>query len=151
MGNETEVLERASDDDQDTASGTEAQEPKTGPWLQFLGENINDPALQMDHDHLQAREEASFEVIASIRDNVRNLPQARHAELFADFADAAGRKDIDYMADTVLNWATGGNGYEYAGLPVNRLARRMAGKYKNDPTWPAVEKIMAEAREKLSE
>jgi hypothetical protein len=69
----------------------------------------------------QIKEEAVFNVVASIRDNVRNLPPERYAEIFADFEGAVKSNDIGYLADTVVNWALGGHGYDYAGAPVNHL------------------------------
>jgi len=118
---------------------------------QALPPNENDLISLLDQHVEKAKEEARFEMRASIRDNVRNLPIERHAELFADFDEAVKRKDIGYMADTILNWATGGNGYKRAGMPVNRLARRLGGKYKDSPVWHGVSAIMKEEREKSSE
>ena len=60
-------------------------------------------------------------MISSIRENVSSLPANRHEEIFADFAEAAKKRDINYLADTVLNWALGGHGYAHTGEPVNRL------------------------------
>jgi hypothetical protein len=68
----------------------------------------------------QVKEDAIFNIVASLRDNVRNLPPERYDEIFADFEGAVKSKDIGYLADTVVNWALGGHGYDYAGAVVNR-------------------------------
>jgi len=94
-----------------------------------------------------ANDEAKFEVIASIRDNILNLPPERHREMIDDLATAAETRDIEYIADTITNWATGGHGSEYAGLPVNRTSKKLFGKYKDDPemaaVWDAIEPQIA--------
>jgi hypothetical protein len=73
----------------------------------------------MQAPNLRAKKDARLDVVASIRDSVRNLPSERQEEIFADFEGAVKSKDINYLADTMANWALGGHGYGYAGEPVN--------------------------------
>jgi hypothetical protein len=129
-------------------------------WLRNDTSKENDPLATIerpdrrdaaDLDALQQiqeiKEETRLDVIASIRDNVRNLPPERRPEIFADFEGAVKTGDIEYLADTITNWATGGNGYEYIGEPVNRTTKSLFGKYKNDPdmaaVWESIERASA--------
>jgi hypothetical protein len=70
----------------------------------------------------QVKEDAVFDMMASIRNMVRNLPEARRREIFADFGTAVQLNDLGYLADTIANWAAGGHGYEDRGITVNKTA-----------------------------
>lgn len=57
--------------------------------------------------------------LASIRDAVRRLPADRITEIFDDFDSAVQSKNINFLADTIANWATGGRGYDRMNVRVN--------------------------------
>ena len=63
-------------------------------------------------------ERLRLDVIASMRDAIRNISPDRKEEMFADFADAVKSGDAAALADTVQNWALGGHGYDCTGAPV---------------------------------
>ena len=54
---------------------------------------------------LHESNETRFDMLASIRGNIRNLTPERRDEIFADFGDAVKSGNIGYLADTVANWA----------------------------------------------
>jgi len=85
-----------------------------------------------------AADEERLKVVTEMRGNIINLPRDRHEEIFADFAGALESGDLEYLADTVMNWATGGHGYKYVGMPLKSVSIGSFGKYKDDPDMEAL-------------
>jgi hypothetical protein len=94
----------------------------------------------------EVMEVAVIQVQSSIRDNVRNLPGSRHKEIFDDFAGAVKTEDIGYLADTIVNWAFGGHGYDYAGVVVNRVADAPRAPSRGEPGYKMWKKFKARSR-----
>lgn len=69
----------------------------------------------------EEEERLRLDVIASLRDAIRNISPDRKEEMFADFAVAIQSGDVDALADTVQNWALGGHGYDYTGADVTMV------------------------------
>jgi hypothetical protein len=71
-------------------------------------------------------------MLASIRDVVRCLPANRIGEIFDDFDNAVQSKNINFLADTIANWAMGDQGYDRMSVRVNKTLGRTTVD-KNDP------------------
>jgi hypothetical protein len=71
--------------------------------------------------------------LASIRDSVRQLDPSRYSEIFEDFEAAVTSKNINYLADTIANWALGGSGYDHMPIRVNHTLDRTTVD-KGDPS-----------------
>jgi hypothetical protein len=76
-------------------------------------------SLKDEEKQKQAIEMATDKLTSSIRKNVINLSDSRKDEIFTDFEGAVQRRELWYLADTILNWAFGGRGYDYVGAVAN--------------------------------
>jgi hypothetical protein len=111
MLGETTMLDEAISSSRQTASDSKPDQPSVLAGNGSAARSRRDTAIR----------EARLQVLSSIRSNVRDLSPERYDEIFNDFAGAVEKRDIGYLADTILNWALGGHGYEYTGEPVNHL------------------------------